>query len=355
MNPRFVARQVTHLPQVLASATVNAALGTNVVKPEPEIKKGTSLQVQNALKFIISQNPMTAPKPSPQNQLATKPKVTQVPDKDTATITVTTATGSSMTTTVATTSTTKPVLSPAKSLIPSTPPSTPKAAATQTVSAGVQTLSSSASTQTPSSTTDANNTSKSVDQETQTSDKREQESKPSQLNTPDNPATEAIKSPFPSVQGTTLDVAASKPAGSENHSSDKIPLMDREGVSEADQSSAGQETSVGQSDQQKPLQPSVEEEKRDRVAEGMEATLDTKHKLTKPQGDSKHSESLLIKSSVNVPSTTLPVQIPGAATSVQDMDTSTVAPPPPPPPPLPVVSSTSENASKPNPLPSRNH
>ena len=241
MNPRFVARQVTHLPQVLASATVNAALGTNVVKPEPEIKKGTSLQVQNALKFIISQNPMTAPKPSPQNQLATKPKVTQVPDKDTATITVTTATGSSMTTTVATTSTTKPVLSPAKSLIPSTPPSTPKAAATQTVSAGVQTLSSSASTQTPSSTTDTNNASKSVDQETQTPDKREQESKPSQLNTPDNPATEAIKSPSPSVQGTTLDVSASK-AGSENHSSDKIPLMGREGVSESDQSGAGQET-----------------------------------------------------------------------------------------------------------------
>ena len=57
-NPRFVARQLSHLPQLLTSATVSSAFGLQNVRADPDLKKNTSAQVQNVLKFIISQNPL---------------------------------------------------------------------------------------------------------------------------------------------------------------------------------------------------------------------------------------------------------------------------------------------------------
>ena len=59
-NPRFVARQLSHLPQLLTSAAVSSALGIQSSKTDPDLRKSTSVQVQNVLKFIISQNPLNA-------------------------------------------------------------------------------------------------------------------------------------------------------------------------------------------------------------------------------------------------------------------------------------------------------
>jgi len=73
---------------VIASATVSAVLGMQAGKPEIEAKKATSAQVQNALKFIISQNPTISPKPahpSSHAQPGTKSKATS-PTQVTATV-----------------------------------------------------------------------------------------------------------------------------------------------------------------------------------------------------------------------------------------------------------------------------
>ena len=59
-NPRFVARQLSHLPQLLTSAAVSGALSLQSARADPDLKKTTSAQVQNVLKFIISQNPLNA-------------------------------------------------------------------------------------------------------------------------------------------------------------------------------------------------------------------------------------------------------------------------------------------------------
>ena len=59
-NPRFVARQLSHLPHLLTSAAVSGALNLQNPKSDPELRKNTSAQVQNVLKFIISQNPLNA-------------------------------------------------------------------------------------------------------------------------------------------------------------------------------------------------------------------------------------------------------------------------------------------------------
>ena len=57
-NPRFVARQLSHLPQLLTSAAVSSALSLQNARADPDLRKNTSVQVQNVLKFIISQNPL---------------------------------------------------------------------------------------------------------------------------------------------------------------------------------------------------------------------------------------------------------------------------------------------------------
>ena len=87
-NPRFVSRQVTHLPQVLSSAATTAALGTQAgLRSEPDLKKHTSTRVQNALKFIISQNPSsrsqssTPVKAHPPRQPPTTTTTTTTPVK----------------------------------------------------------------------------------------------------------------------------------------------------------------------------------------------------------------------------------------------------------------------------------
>ena len=59
-NPRFVARQLSHLPHLLTSAAVSGALSLQNPKSDQELRKNTSAQVQNVLKFIISQNPLNA-------------------------------------------------------------------------------------------------------------------------------------------------------------------------------------------------------------------------------------------------------------------------------------------------------
>ena len=59
-NPRFVARQLTHLPHLLTSAAVSSALSLQSARADPELRKNTSAQVQNVLKYIISQNPLNA-------------------------------------------------------------------------------------------------------------------------------------------------------------------------------------------------------------------------------------------------------------------------------------------------------
>ena len=59
-NPRFVARQLSHLPHLLTSATASAGLGLQGPKVESDLRKATSAQVQNVLKFIISQNPLSS-------------------------------------------------------------------------------------------------------------------------------------------------------------------------------------------------------------------------------------------------------------------------------------------------------
>ncbi|CAI8011448.1 BRCA2-interacting transcriptional repressor EMSY [Geodia barretti] len=59
-NPRFVARQLSHLPHLLTSATVSSALSLQTGRADPELRKNTSTQVQNVLKYIISQNPLNS-------------------------------------------------------------------------------------------------------------------------------------------------------------------------------------------------------------------------------------------------------------------------------------------------------
>ena len=75
-NPRFVSRQTSHLPQVLTSAAITATFGSQLgsTKPSSNVSQGTadsapakkiptsSSQLQNALKFIISQNPLASSK-----------------------------------------------------------------------------------------------------------------------------------------------------------------------------------------------------------------------------------------------------------------------------------------------------
>ena len=73
-NPRFVSRPATHVPQVLTAATLSAGTGGGVgMKPgtatttkttptpgqsaESDLKKAISIQLQNALKLVMSQNP----------------------------------------------------------------------------------------------------------------------------------------------------------------------------------------------------------------------------------------------------------------------------------------------------------
>lgn len=67
-NPRFVSRPASHVPQVLTVATLAAAVGQKGVAsatkapptsghgPDVDFKKALSLQLQNALKLVISQN-----------------------------------------------------------------------------------------------------------------------------------------------------------------------------------------------------------------------------------------------------------------------------------------------------------
>ena len=59
-NPRFVARQLSHLPHLLTSAAVSSALSLQTGRADPELRKNTSTQVQNVLKYIISQNPLNS-------------------------------------------------------------------------------------------------------------------------------------------------------------------------------------------------------------------------------------------------------------------------------------------------------
>lgn len=89
-NPRFVSRPATHIPQVLTAATLSAAgaggggtgqkVGaTTATKTTPtpgqsaesDLKKAISIQLQNALKLVMSQNPTTA------SVASTRPTVTQ--------------------------------------------------------------------------------------------------------------------------------------------------------------------------------------------------------------------------------------------------------------------------------------
>ena len=70
-NPRFVSRPASHVPQVLTVATLAAAVGQKGVAsatkapptsghgPDVDFKKALSLQLQNALKLVISQNTAT--------------------------------------------------------------------------------------------------------------------------------------------------------------------------------------------------------------------------------------------------------------------------------------------------------
>ena len=71
-NPRFVSRPATHMPQVLTAATLSAgggvgmkSGGTTATKTTPtpgqstesDLKKAISIQLQNARKLVMSQNP----------------------------------------------------------------------------------------------------------------------------------------------------------------------------------------------------------------------------------------------------------------------------------------------------------
>ena len=89
-NPRFVSRPASHIPQVLTVATLTAAAGqkggASITKAPPtsgsgtdlDFKKAIHLQLQNALRLVMSQNP-TASAPSARASPAQEGKMVSSP------------------------------------------------------------------------------------------------------------------------------------------------------------------------------------------------------------------------------------------------------------------------------------